>query len=94
VESAGASYHELDLGPRLGGGIVECGTKRALWLPYFEVENVADGTERARELGARVILEPREGPFGRRSVVESPAAGELALWQFTATNPNSSGARR
>jgi len=81
VTSAGASYHALDLGAGLGGGVVECGTKRALWLPYVEVANVTAETERARGLGARVVLEPREGPFGWRSVVRSPAGGELALWQ-------------
>jgi hypothetical protein len=34
--------------------------------------------------GMRVLLEPREGPFGRRSVVTSQAGGEIALWQFPA----------
>jgi predicted enzyme related to lactoylglutathione lyase len=81
VASAGASYHALDLGAGFGGGIVECGTNRALWLPYVEVGNVAAETERARGLGAHVMLEPREGPFGWRSVVASPAGGEIALWQ-------------
>jgi hypothetical protein len=28
-----------------------------------------------------VLLEPREGPAGWRSVVAAPAAGEIALWQ-------------
>ena len=32
-------------------------------------------------LGARVLLEPREGPTGWRSVVATPAGGELALWR-------------
>jgi hypothetical protein len=32
-------------------------------------------------LGAAVLLEPREGPAGWRSVVAAPGAGELALWQ-------------
>ena len=81
VTSAGGSYHALDLGAGFGGGIVECGTNRALWLPYVEVGNVAAETERARGLGASVTLEPREGPFGWRSVVASPAGGEIALWQ-------------
>jgi predicted enzyme related to lactoylglutathione lyase len=89
VESAGASYHELDLGSGLGGGIVECGTKRALWLPYVEVESIAGVTGRAREMGMRVLLEPREGPFGWRSVVTSPAGGEIALWQFRGSNMKS-----
>jgi predicted enzyme related to lactoylglutathione lyase len=81
VESSGAPYCALDLGRRFGGGVVECGTARALWLPYVEVASVLAGTARARELGASVTLEPREGPFGWRSVVATPAAGEIALWQ-------------
>jgi predicted enzyme related to lactoylglutathione lyase len=53
VTSAGAPYHALDLGAGFGGGgMVECGTNRALWLPYVEVGNVAAETERARGLGA------------------------------------------
>jgi predicted enzyme related to lactoylglutathione lyase len=81
VTSAGTPYQALDLGAGFGGGVVECGTKRALWLPYVEVGNVAAETERARGLGARVLLESREGPFGWRSVVGSPDGGEIALWQ-------------
>jgi predicted enzyme related to lactoylglutathione lyase len=81
MEAGGASYHALDLAAGLGGGIVECGTQRALWLPYLEVACVAATTERAQELGATVMLDPREGPYGWRSVVSTPAGGELAFWQ-------------
>jgi predicted enzyme related to lactoylglutathione lyase len=81
VESAGASYQALDLGEGVGGGVVECGTERALWLPYVEVDSVPAETERARRMGAYVMLAPREGPTGWRSVVSSPAGGEIALWQ-------------
>jgi predicted enzyme related to lactoylglutathione lyase len=69
------------LGGGFGGGIVECGTRRPLWLPYVEVADVAGVTDRARGLGASVLLEPREGPAGWRSVVAAPAAGEIAFWQ-------------
>jgi predicted enzyme related to lactoylglutathione lyase len=79
--AAGASYHGLDLGTGLGGGVVECGTQRALWLPYVEVASVAGITDRARGLGASVMLEPREGPTGWRSVVTAEDCGEIALWQ-------------
>jgi predicted enzyme related to lactoylglutathione lyase len=81
VESAGGSYLALDLGDGFGGGIVECGTGRSLWLPYVEVADIETATERARELGARVLLEPREGPAGWRSVVSTAAGGEVAFWQ-------------
>ncbi len=74
-------YRTLELGGELGGGIVECGTGRPLWLPYVEVSEIATATDGARRLGASVLLEPREGPAGWRSVISTPAAGEIALWQ-------------
>ena len=81
VEMANASYQSLDLGTALGGGVVECGTERALWLPYVEVGSVAATTAQAVALGASVMLAPREGPTGWRSVVTTPAGGEIAFWQ-------------
>jgi predicted enzyme related to lactoylglutathione lyase len=81
VEAGAGSYTSLELGPDLGGGIVECAVERPLWLPYVEVAEIAAATERARLLGARVLLEPREGPVGWRSVIAAPAGGEVAFWQ-------------
>lgn len=75
------SYQALDVGSGLGGGVVECGTARAMWLPYVEVGSVAAATERAVGLGASVMLAPREGPAGWRSVVTTAAGGEIAFWQ-------------
>src|SRR3954467_6825177 len=68
-------------GGRFGGGMVECATERPVWLPYVEVPEVHAATERALDLGAAVLLEPREGPAGWRSVVATPAGGEIAFWQ-------------
>src|SRR5947199_356140 len=66
---------------KLDDGIVECGANRAVWLPYVEVAEVDEATRRARRLGASVLLEPREGPAGWRSVVATRAGGEIAFWQ-------------
>jgi predicted enzyme related to lactoylglutathione lyase len=87
IEAAERSYLALDLGQGPSGGIVECGTERALWLPYVSVPDIAAVTERARALGARVMLEPREGPAGWRSVITVPGAGEIALWQSKGWRP-------
>lgn len=81
IEKACGSYLALELGGAIGGGVVECETKRPLWLPYVEVEEVGTATDRARGLGASVLLEPQEGPAGWRSVVAAPSGGEIALWQ-------------
>jgi predicted enzyme related to lactoylglutathione lyase len=75
------SYLALDLGAEVGGGIVECCTEGPVWLPYVEVDDVSALTSKARRLGATVLLEPREGPAGWRSVVATPAGGEIAMWQ-------------
>jgi predicted enzyme related to lactoylglutathione lyase len=75
------SYLAMDLGSEFGGGIVECRARTPAWLPYVEVAEIGPVTDLARELGAAVLLEPREGPAGWRSVVAEPAAGEVALWQ-------------
>jgi predicted enzyme related to lactoylglutathione lyase len=81
IDSRHGSYLALELSGELGGGIVECATQRPLWLPYVEVAEIGDATARARDLGAAVLLEPREGPVGWRSVIAAPAAGEIAFWQ-------------
>jgi predicted enzyme related to lactoylglutathione lyase len=81
IQAAGTSYLALALGRGLGGGIVECSTDRPIWLPYVQVPEVGETTERAHQAGAGVVLGPTEGPAGWRSVVRSPAGGEIAFWQ-------------
>jgi predicted enzyme related to lactoylglutathione lyase len=75
-----ASYLALELGA-IGGGIVECAAPRPVWVPYVEVRRIGEVTERARGLGATVLLEPREGAHGWRSVVTTTQGGEIAFWQ-------------
>jgi len=81
IATGHGEYVALELGRRLGGGLVECGAAKPLWLPYVEVPCIDVATERARDLGARVLLGPREGPAGWRTVISTPAAGEIAFWQ-------------
>jgi uncharacterized protein len=81
IHIGNSTYHALLLGDGLDGGVVECGTRHARWLPYVAVDGIHPATERARELGASVLLGPNEGPVGWRSVVCTPAGGEIALWQ-------------
>jgi predicted enzyme related to lactoylglutathione lyase len=81
ISAGGLSYLALELGPELGGGVVEDERQSALWLPYVEVEDVRETTEEAVARGAAVRLEVREGPGGWRSVVETPDGAEIAFWQ-------------
>ena len=81
IETGCGPYTAFELGGDLGGGVVECETRRPLWLPYVEVAEIVEATDRARLLGASVLLEPREGPAGWRSVIAEPAGAEIAFWQ-------------
>lgn len=81
VDAGSSSYLALGLGDGLGGGIAECGIERPLWLPYVEVPEIVATTKLAADLGASVLLEPREGPTGWRSVVSAPAGAQVAFWQ-------------
>jgi uncharacterized protein len=81
IETKAGSYLSLELGGGFGGGIVECGVQRPVWLPYVEVTDIGQATDRARGLGASVLLESREGPAGWRSIVATSAGGEIAFWQ-------------
>jgi len=87
IEAGDRSYLALDLGEGQSGGIVECGTDRTLWLPYVSVPEVHSATMQAERLGGSVLLGPREGPAGWRSVVASPDGGEIAFWQAKSTVP-------
>ena len=88
IETRAGSYLSLELGDGLGGGIVECGTCRPLWIPYVEVSEIAGATGRACKLGASVLLEPREGAAGWRSAVVTPSGGEIAFWQPKTRRPS------
>ncbi len=81
IDTGHGSYLALELGAGLSGGMVECPIERPLWLPYVEVAEIGQATEHARRLGASVLLAPREGPAGWRSVVATQAGAEVAFWQ-------------
>jgi predicted enzyme related to lactoylglutathione lyase len=81
IGTPAGSYQAMEVGSEVGGGVVESSTARPLWLPYVEVADIGAATGAARELGASVLLNAREGPAGWRSVIATPAAGQVALWQ-------------
>ena len=81
VDAGNGPYQALDPGEGIGAGVVEGNTPRPIWLPYVEVDDIAQATDRARELGACVPIDSREGPAGWRGVVAAPCGAPIALWQ-------------
>ncbi len=81
VHLCGASYISLGLGALIDGGVVEEPRSTPSWMPYVGVTDIAHATAHAERLGAVVVLEPREGPVGWRSVISAPDGAQIALWQ-------------
>jgi predicted enzyme related to lactoylglutathione lyase len=81
IETAAGRYLAFGTGAPLAAGMVETYAPRPVWLPYVEVDQIDEATDRARRLGASVVVEPREGPAGWRSVVSTASGGEFAFWQ-------------
>ena len=81
IHAGSGSYMALGMGDRVGGGVVECADGHSLWLPYVKVGDIGETTEQALDLGGNVLLEPREGAEGWRSVVAAPDGTEVAFWQ-------------
>jgi predicted enzyme related to lactoylglutathione lyase len=52
------------------------------WASYITVENVDESTERARSLGANVMMEPFDVmDVGRMAVVADPQGAAFPMWQ-------------
>jgi uncharacterized protein len=52
------------------------------WLAYVHVEDVEASTKRARELGAKIWLEPKDVPtVGRIAVIQDPQGAPLGIFQ-------------
>ncbi len=51
------------------------------WVPYLEVEDLAQAVEDARGHGAEIIAENLKGPAGDASFIRDPGGAPLALWK-------------
>jgi predicted enzyme related to lactoylglutathione lyase len=79
------SYTMVKVGEGTGGGMI---TSQALsgsppqWLPYVGVNDVVASTKKAKELGARVVMDATaiQG-IGTMSIFTDPTGATLALWQ-------------
>jgi uncharacterized protein len=81
IHTASGGYVAIEISDGIQGGVTEHDSGPSLWVPYIEVPDIAHATARSRALGARVTLEPREGPAGWRSGLTGPDGADIALWQ-------------
>lgn len=80
------TYRILKRGDRQTGGIMKMppsvpATMPSHWLTYVLVKDVDTSTRNAREIGARVLMEPMDIPkIGRFSVIADPTGAAVALF--------------
>ena len=80
----GDTYTMIDVEGGTGGGMLKAkqpGTP-PFWLAYVGVEDIKASTKRARELGAKIMVDATEvGDYGFMSVIVDPTGAHLAMWQ-------------
>lgn len=85
VPMEGGSYTMINVGEGTGGGMIKSQALAGAppqWLAYVAVADVAASTRKAKELGAKVIMDKTEvGEIGWMSILTDPTGANFALWQ-------------
>ena len=81
----GGSYTMIGVGEGTGGGMIKSQALAGAppqWLAYVAVSDVGTSTRKAKELGAKVVMDKTEvGEFGWMSILTDPTGANFALWQ-------------
>jgi predicted enzyme related to lactoylglutathione lyase len=81
-EPPDVAYRTMHVGDAIVGGISGMGGDGPPhWLTYFTYDEVDAGFGRARELGAEMVGEPFDSPYGRYARLRDPQGGLFALIQ-------------
>jgi predicted enzyme related to lactoylglutathione lyase len=84
LPGSNGSYTMIKVGEGTGGGMVNASQPEgpSQWLAYVGVQDAAQTTRKARELGAKIVVDTMKvGDFGVMSVFEDPTGAKLAIWQ-------------
>jgi uncharacterized protein len=84
MSGSGGTYTLIDVGGGTGGGMLTNPTPGApsTWMAYVGVDDLEASTKKARELGAKVLLDVTEvGSFGWMSVISDPTGATVAMWK-------------
>lgn len=84
MPGGGDSYTMIEVGEGTGGGMMTAQPTGSppRWQAYVGVDDVVASTRKAKELGAKVMMDKTEvGDFGFMSVIIDPTGAAIALWQ-------------
>ncbi len=80
------NYTMIGVGEGTGGGMMTSQTPGtpSQWLAYVSVDDVTSATRKAKELGAKVVVDITPvTDMGTFSVIVDPTGATLGLWQST-----------
>ena len=81
------TYTMLNMGDKMVGGMFEMSSDQKSkipphWMGYIAVDNLEETVKKAQELGAKVVVEPKNaGEYGRLAVLTDPTGAHIAFWQ-------------
>jgi predicted enzyme related to lactoylglutathione lyase len=79
------TYTMIGVGEGTGGGMMAAqpGTP-SHWLAYVNVDDVASTTKKAKDLGAKVLVDSMAvADMGKFSIITDPTGATLGFWQTT-----------
>jgi predicted enzyme related to lactoylglutathione lyase len=80
----GGSYTMINVGEGTGGGMMtnQVPGTPAHWMAYVDVADIRASTQKAQDLGARVLVQPMQvGDHGWMSVITDPTGATIAMWK-------------
>jgi len=84
MPGGGGAYTMIDVGNGTGGGMMVNpmpGTP-SHWQAYVGVDDIHASTKKAKELGAKILVDVTEvGQYGWMSVISDPTGATLAMWK-------------
>jgi uncharacterized protein len=84
LEMEEGPYTMINVGEGTGGGMMThpIPNTPSAWLPYVEVEDIEEMTDKASSLGAKIVMEVTEVPdMGWLSIFVDPTGAMLGLWE-------------
>ena len=84
LQASKGMYTIIKPGKGTGGGILKQAVPGApsSWLAYVHVDDIAASTQKAKSLGAKIMLDVTEVPgAGWMSIITDPTGAALGLWK-------------
>ena len=80
------TYTMIGVGEGTGGGMMPSAMPGApsAWLAYVDVSDLTSSTKKAKDLGAKVLVDSMAvADMGKFSIITDPTGATIGLWQST-----------